>query len=115
MLSTVPGIYALGADGKVANGCRAVEALKILNDMFYQFRNVRLARERVQKGVLVSDKKYRQTDTPVKAQLAGGGLPDSLTRPNPLMPAEMRYVRDHGELDYDRLLERLFAELFPAR
>jgi hypothetical protein len=62
-LWTMPGVYAVGAQGKVATGCRAVEALKLLHDMFYTFQNVRSARERVQKGVLASDSiKLRQQE-----------------------------------------------------
>ncbi len=52
---TIPNLYAVDADGKVASGCRAVEALKILHDMFDRFENLRGARERVRKGVMASD------------------------------------------------------------
>src|SRR5690242_11211763 len=30
---TMPNIYALGSDGKVAPGCRALEALRVLHDL----------------------------------------------------------------------------------
>jgi hypothetical protein len=113
-LWTVPNVYAVDADGKVANGCRALEALKLFHDMFYFFQNVESARERVRKGVVVSDRaKQRQQDAPREPQVVKFHLAAS-TRPNPVMPAEYRYVQAHGERDYQRLLERLFAELFPA-
>jgi len=114
-LWTVPNIYAVGADGKVASGCRAVEALKIFHDMFYFFQNVQRARERVQKGILVSDLathgKQQTADHPraVSSQLVASA------RPNPVLSAEIRYVQAHGEGDYQRLLERLYAELFPEK
>jgi len=38
---TMPNIYALDADGKIASGCRALETLKIIHDMHDQFQNVR--------------------------------------------------------------------------
>lgn len=113
-LWTMPDIYALDADGRVAGGCRPVEALKVLHDMFYLFQNVRSARERVQKGVLVSDLvRQREQDPSPRPQAVRGQL-KVLTNANPVMPAESRYVQAHGELDYQRLLERLFAQLFPA-
>ena len=113
-LWTVPNVYALDPNGKVASGCRAVEALKILHDMFYLFQNVQVARERVQKGVLVSELLLqRQQDAAPKPAVVKSHLAVS-TRANPIMPAEYRYVQAHGERDYLRLLERLFEELFPA-
>jgi len=111
---TIPNIYAVDADGRIASGCRAVEALKIFHDMFYFFQTVQGARERVLKGVLVSDlvRQREQGGTPrpqvVKSQLSAS------RNTNPVLAAENRYVQAHGERDYRRLLERLFAELFPA-
>jgi hypothetical protein len=52
---TMPMIYALGPDGKVADGCRAVEALRVIHEIIYQFDNLRGARERLQKGIVASD------------------------------------------------------------
>jgi len=112
-LWTVPSIYALGADGKVANGCRAVEALKIFHDMF-RFQNLQAARERVQKGILASDlMKQRAQDPKPKPQSVQSHLAISKNA-NPVLTAEYGYVQAHGERDYQRLLERLFAQLFPA-
>jgi len=112
-LWTVPSIYALGADGKVANGCRAVEALKIFHDMS-RFQNLQAARERVQKGILASDlMEQRAQDPKPKPQSVQSHLAISKSA-NPLLTAEYRYVQAHGERDYQRLLERLFAQLFPA-
>jgi hypothetical protein len=110
---TMPNIYATNADGKVASGCRALEALKILHDMFNSFQNVRLARERVQKGVLISDSvKQNEGDGTPRPQLARAQLM-AVRSTNPLPSAESRYVQAHGERDYQHLLERGFAELFP--
>lgn len=112
---TIPNVYAVGADGKVASGCRAVETLKILHDMFYLFQNVQLARERVQKGVLVSDlAKQREQNAAPRPQAVRSHLGGASTYPNPVWVAERHYVQAHSEYDYQRLLERLYAELFPA-
>jgi len=113
-LWTIPNVYAVDADGRVARGCRAVEALKLFHDMFYFFQNVQGARERVQKGVLVSDlARQRQRDPTPRPQTARGEL-RATRNANPILLAENRYLQAHGERDYLRLLERLFAELFPS-
>ena len=113
-LWTIPSIYAMGADGKIAIGCRAVEALKIFHDMSFTFQNIQSARERVQKGILVSDRVKQQEQNPApRPQTSKGSLIASASI-NPLRTAEIRYVQAHSERDYRLLLERLFAELFPA-
>lgn len=112
---TMPNIYALDADGKVASGCRAVEALKIIHDMHDMFQNVRFARQRVQKGVLPSEAfQQRQLNPaqPAKAMFSSGGLLATSIR-NPIPPAVYRFQQEHGERAYQQLLRRLFAELFP--
>lgn len=108
-----PNVYALGADGKVAEGCRAVEALKILHDMEDTFLSVQSARERVQKGVLVSEWiKHPQPEAapPPKAVLrVSQGLPlDEISS------CARRYARDHGQKTYRQMMERLFRELLPS-
>ncbi len=113
---TMPNIYALDADGKVASGCRALEALKIIHDMHDLFGTVRNARERVQKGVVVSDLiKKREEDHPPasKTVFTAGGLHAS-SQFNSVQPFAYRYAQEHGERAYQQLLRRLFAELFPA-
>jgi len=113
-LWTIPNVYALDPEGKVAGGCRAVEALKILNDMFFRFQNVRSARARVQKGVLVSDSaRQRERDGSARPPVTRAQLMVNANQ-NPVPPAATRYLQAHGESDYVRLLERLFEELFPA-
>jgi hypothetical protein len=110
----IPNLYAVDSEGKVASGCRAVEALKILHDMSYLFQNVRSARERVQKGVLASDlARQRRTAPTPRPQGVVSHLAIS-TDTNPVRMAEYRYLQAHSQLDYRRLLERLFAALFPA-
>jgi hypothetical protein len=112
-LWTIPSIYALGTDGKIAAGCRAVEALKIFHDMSFSFQNIQSARERVQKGILVSERVNQQRQNPApRAQGAKSGLAASV-KANPMVAAESRYLQAHGDGDYRRLLMRLFAELFP--
>jgi hypothetical protein len=114
-LWTMPDVYAVGSDGKVANGCRAVEALRILHDMFRSFPSVQSARERVQKGVLLSDLiKQPKNDAVSRPPTVRSHLASASEDTMPVLAAEIRYVQAHGEVDYRRLLERLYEELFPA-
>jgi hypothetical protein len=112
-LWTIPSIYSVGADGKTASGCRAIEALKILHDMSFSFQNIQSARERVQKGVLVSDQiNHQEQNSAPRPPTAKASITASI-KVNPIVAGESRYIQAHGEGDYLRLLERLFADLFP--
>jgi hypothetical protein len=109
----IPGIYALDSNGKVAAGCRAIEALKVLHDMEDTFISVTSARERVQKGVLVSDW--------VKQPQPDAGLPTKtvvrLVENPPLdliSSCARRYSQEHGQKAFNELMHRLFQELFPV-
>src|ERR1700675_1131709 len=114
MVWTVPNIYAVDANGKVADGCRAIESLKIFHDMFYLFETVSRARERVQKGVLVSDLVQSSKQNPApRPKAASIGL-KATADPKPVILAASRYLQSHSERDYRQLLERLFSELFPS-
>jgi len=109
---TAPAIHAADADGNLAGGCRAIEALKLLDTLSSKFQNLRSARERVQHGYLLSDrlKQHPANAKPAPAQTRGL-LQASFQ--NPVEAADRRYVQDHGARDYAELLERLFEELFP--
>jgi hypothetical protein len=108
----IPGIYALDNDGRVATGCRALEALKVLHDMETSFISVVSARERVAQGVLVSEwVKQKKGD----AQPAKVVVSTSKRVPLDLISScARRYSQEHGQKAYDQLMERLFEELFPA-
>ena len=106
---TVPNIYATGPNGQIADGCRAVEALRVLYDL-EGFENLRAARDRVRRGILPSEMVKRQV-TGSKAQ-AKFRLEAHPSR-NPLRAAEHRYVQEHGLQNYNALLISLFDELFP--
>jgi hypothetical protein len=114
-LWTMPDVYAVDAEGKVARGCRALEALKILHDMSFSFQSVLGARNRVQKGILVSDmvRQSRQDAAPRPQPAQMHGELKATRNENPVRLAEYHYVQAHGERDYQRLLQRLFAELLP--
>jgi hypothetical protein len=52
---SMPNIYAVGPDGKIADGCRALEAIRILWDLAKQPDNLSGARALLKKNVMLSD------------------------------------------------------------
>src|SRR6266702_1236739 len=126
---TMPNIFAVGADGKVAEGCRAVEAIRVIHDLDSLFDNLRSARERLRKGIVASDAVKRSLENTNANQKTTARLEVRIdTNPlrpaemrlevridsNPLRPAEIRYVREHGAEHFNQFLEMLLEELFPA-
>ncbi len=108
----IPNIYAVGSDGKLAGGCRALEVLRIIWDLDNAFVNVRSAREGIRKGILVSARVRQQMEKPDTANTrfeARAGI-----RIDPVGPAERRYIQEHGLANYYLLLDKLFNELFPS-
>jgi hypothetical protein len=110
---TMPDVYALGPDGKVADGCRAIEAVRVIHDLDGLFQNLRGARVRLQKGIVPSEEIKKRVVEP-NPQALGTARLEVHADTNPIRPAEQRYVQEHGSLAYDQLLARLFDELFPA-
>ena len=113
---TMPNIYATGPDGKIAHGCRAIEALRVIHDLDRMFDNLRGARDRLRKGIVASDeiKEHLKNADPSQRTTSGSKVRAELrVDTNPLRPAEYRYMREHGLDNFNQLLERLFVELFP--
>jgi hypothetical protein len=110
---TMPNLFAVGADGKVAEGCRAVEALRVIHDLDQLFDNLRSARERLRKGIVASDAIKKSLETTNANQKTTARLRGSVDT-NPLRAAEYKYMREHGVDHLIQLVEMLFEELFPA-
>ncbi len=108
---TMPNVYALGADGKVADGCRAVDAIRVMHDLDGFFDNLRSARERIRKGNVPSDEVEKRLEGANSRPQATVRL-FARTDKDPIRPAEQRFVEEHGSLAYERMLKRLFDELF---
>ena len=109
---TMPNVYALGSDGKVADGCRAVEAVRVIHDLDGLFQNLRNARDRLRKGIVPSDRVKKPVEG-VNARPQATARLVAHADTNPVRPAEQRYVQEHGSQAYQQLLRRLFDELFP--
>ncbi len=110
---TMPNIFAVGVDGKVAEGSRAVEAIRVIYDLDRLFDNLRSARERLRKGIVASDAIKKSLENAKADQKTTGRLVARIDN-NPLRPAEYKYVHDHGADHLYQLAEILFEELFPA-
>ncbi len=110
---TVPGIYALGPEGKLADGARPIETLRILYDLDMMFDNLRGARERVRRGTLVSDELRKRQENPPPQQKTIVRLGIYVER-NPVRLAESRYIQQHGPYILNGVMEKLFDELFPS-
>jgi ATP-dependent DNA ligase len=72
--------------------------------------NVRAARERMAKGIVLShqlrpprNNRIRRITTRVEIRVST----------NPIRSAEALYIREHGQKRFDELLQRLFDQLFP--
>jgi hypothetical protein len=109
---TMPNLYAVDSNGKVAEGCRAVETLRVLYDLDKFFDNLRSARERVRKGILLSDEIGKSLNGPAAKQKTTARL-EAHVDTNPLRPAEYRYMQEHGPYILSGVMEKLFDELFP--
>ena len=108
---TMPDIFSVDPNGEIADGCRAVEALRIIYDLDRVFDNLRSARARLRNEVILSDEiKEVQEDKNQKATVRLEGRTDT----SPLRPAEYSYIRRYGSDNFNQLLVRLFDELFPV-
>jgi hypothetical protein len=61
---TMPNVYALGSDGKVSDGCRALDALRVIHDLDDLFQNRRGARDRIQRGIVPSEEVTKRAGKP---------------------------------------------------
>lgn len=110
---TVPKVYALGANGKVANGCRAVEVLNILWQLANQPETLQGARNLIKKGEQMSDI-YKNPSKPPAPGSERAYVTAQVTQmpPNPVRQAALRYMNDHGVRGLNRAIEGLLEELF---
>jgi hypothetical protein len=108
---TVPNIYAVGQDGKVANGCRALEVLNILWQLGNQPDVLEGTRALIKDGQFLSD----QFKNPSKPPAPGSGKSFVSIRsvpPNPVQQAALRTMRDHGVRALNSAIQGLVQELF---
>ena len=95
---TMPDIYPVQSDGRVAYGCRAIDALRIIWDLSNLPDNLQATRERVHKGILFSDQIKRSQEQAISGARSQGwvvvrGGPNL----NSIYAAERLYIRNHGK------------------
>ena len=105
---SVPGVFALGPDGKIAKGARALEAIRLLwnlsnNDDFAG------THKQVEKGVLLSDL-YPHPDRLIPPSQRSGTMMAGIVS-FPVQGAAMQYMRNHGVRAFDRQIESMLKEL----
>jgi hypothetical protein len=112
---TMPNIFALNSEGQLAEGCRALEAIKLLYLIDQSFANVIFARERIEKGIPLPaiTKQPVSSQPPRQARLTTADLGTTASFRDPIRPAAYRYQQDRGQHEYDKLVRRLFEELLP--
>ena len=106
---TIPGVFAVGPDGKIANGSRALEAIRLLwelGDLEDDFPGVHAA---AQKGVLFSDLLKQQAKS--SSGQAQGAVLVARTVSYPIQQAALRYQRDHGARALNRAIDDLLKNL----
>jgi hypothetical protein len=109
---TMPNVFALGPDGKVADGCRAFEAIRVIHDLEDLFQNLQGARDRLRRGIVPSEEIKKRIGEP-NPQPHGTSRLEAHADTNPIRSAEQRYIQEHGSVEYAQLLGRLFDALFP--
>jgi hypothetical protein len=110
---TIPGVFALGSDGKIANGSRALEAIRLLWQLANNTGDFSAIHAEVQKGVLLSDRIPHPEQPPAPGQVQRSfGVVRMESVSNPVQQAALRYMHDHGDRAFNRAIEELLKNLF---
>lgn len=109
---TIPGVFAVGPDRKIAQGSRALEAIRLLwllSNLEDDFPGIHSA---AQKGVLFSDLVQQQAKS--GSGRAQGGFVVARIISYPVQQAAFRYQRDHGTRALNRALYDLLKNLIDS-
>jgi len=98
----VPSIYATVSDGWLAPGCRAVESIRVLWDLANMPDNVKAARDRVSKGVLLSDVYRKELDASGPSGRRGAMVMGHVRSPYPIEIARRTYIQVKGHRAFSR-------------
>jgi uncharacterized protein (DUF934 family) len=106
----MPNVFSVGTDGKVAAGCRALEAMRVFYDLDNNFESLRAARKAVKEGRVFSDEMERMNRQRLGYKTELRAVVEARVDDNPVRGAEYDYVRKHGSLAMDVLLKQLADE-----
>ena len=110
---TVPNLYAVGEDGKVANGSRALEVLNILWQLANEPEVLQGTRDLIKRGQLMSDM-YKNPSKPPAPGATRASVSIRTMPPNPIQNAAQHYANDHGVHALNSAIEDLLQRLFAA-
>ncbi len=108
-LWTIPGIFPPGPDGKIANGARAIEAIRLLWQLGNLTEDFPAIHAQVQKGTLLSDLIPHPEAPPKPGSVAG--RVSLRTVSYPVQQAAFRYTREHGNRAMNHALEAALKQL----
>jgi hypothetical protein len=98
----VPSIYATLPDGRLAPGCRAVESIRVLWDLANMPENIKAARDRASKGVLMSDLYRKPPQSPRSSATGRAMLSAGVRNPYPIDLAQRKYIQLNGNKAFSR-------------
>ena len=130
-LWSMPNIYAVDSSGSLAEGCRALEALKLVNNLHAQFYRLHFVRRELTATTSPPEEPPKRMTAPaitrgriaapqiatkeIAAPKISGTVQGHIERyQDPIQPAAARYQQEHGKQEYEQLVRRLFDELFPS-
>jgi hypothetical protein len=106
---TVPGVYAVGPDGKVASGSRALEAIGLLWGLASQTEDFGAIHAATQKGILLSDRIPHPEEPPAPG--SEGRMMSFRSVVYPIDVAARQYIRDKGASSFNHAVEGLLNGL----
>lgn len=110
---TIPSIYVVGQDGKVANGCRALEVLSVLWQLANEPEVLQGTRDMIKKGQRMSDMYGAPSKPPEPgSQKSYTTVSGHLMPPNLIEQAALHYMQDRGVHALNSAIEGLFQDLF---
>lgn len=114
-LQTMPAIYAVAPNGKLRHGATALEAARVIDDLATMPWRVQAARNRLRKGILLSDWLAQRRQHPPPPQNVHGGVFTFASAPYPVTVAAHKYVTVHGEAAYAEVVMNLMNQIFAAQ
>lgn len=111
---TMPNVFAVAPDGKVAGRCRPLEAMRVFYDLDHQFRNLRVVRKALAEGKSFSDemKRAKERKRALDRSEARAELRVEVDE-NPVRVAEYRFMNEHGSAAMHSLLKSLLDQFPP--
>ena len=112
---SMPNIYAVDSTGGLAEGCRALESLKIINNLHDQFSRVHFARQRAERETSNAEAAQKKLAAPAigRGRVVASTHLRATAYVDPIRPAVARYLQEQGQHEYDQLVRLLFDELLP--